>query len=138
MDAKGRVAIPQAYRAELAAEAQPPFLTRCLDADAIAVYAHARWVEFEARLSALSQFQPEVQRARRQLLSCAEACPLDAQGRIRVPQHLREYAGLERQCLLVGVGQQVEIWDSARFEQATSATHESRESVSRIVADLGL
>jgi MraZ protein len=50
------------------------------------------------------------------MVSGAIECPIDNQGRILVPQHLREYAGLDRDVTVAGVGPKIELWNSARFE----------------------
>lgn len=138
MDSKGRLAIPQALRMELQVQEKSPILTSCIDASAVGIYTQDRWVEIEQRLANMSQVQPEVQKIRRLIVSGAEECPIDAQGRIRVPQHLRDYAGLSKQCLIAGMGERVEIWDRARFDQEISSIRENGEEVSRIAADLGL
>ena len=64
MDSKGRLAIPQALRMELQAHDKPPILTSCIDAPAVGIYTHERWVEIEQRLANMSQVQPEVQKIR--------------------------------------------------------------------------
>ena len=138
MDSKGRLAIPQALRMELQAHDKPPILTSCIDAPAVGIYAQERWVEIEQRLANMSQVQPEVQKIRRLIISGAEECPIDGQGRIRVPQHLRDFAGLSKQCLIAGMGERIEIWDRARFDQEISSIRENGEDVSRVAADLGL
>ncbi len=138
MDAKGRLAIPQALRMELQASDKPPILTSCIDAAAVGIYAQDRWIEIEERLATMSQVQPEVQKIRRLIVSGAEECPVDSQGRIRVPQHLRDYAGLSKQCLVAGMGERIEIWDRARFDQEISSIRENGMDVSRVAADLGL
>ena len=138
MDAKGRIAIPQGLRVELQAQDKPPILTSCIDVPAVGVYDHDRWVKIEQRLANMSQVQPEVQKIRRLIVSGAEECPVDSQGRVRVPAHLRDYAGLSKQCLVAGMGERIEIWDRARFDQEIASIRENGEEVSRIAADLGL
>jgi len=123
---------------ELQATDKPPILTSCIDAPAVGIYSQERWVEIEQRLATMSQVQPEVQKIRRLIISGAEECAVDSQGRIRVPQHLRDYAGLTKQCLIAGMGERVEIWDRARFDQEIASIRENGEDVSRVAADLGL
>ena len=138
MDSKGRIAIPQALRMELQATEKPPILTSCIDAAAVGIYAQDRWIEIEERLATMSQVQPEVQKIRRLIVSGAEECPLDSQGRVRVPQHLRDYAGLTKQCLVAGMGERIEVWDRARFDQEIASIRENGLDVSRVAAELGL
>lgn len=136
MDAKGRIAIPERLRVEITSQDQkPPVLAPCVDAPAIAIYPGSRWEEIEQKLGNLPGTYPEVQQLRR-LLSSAEDCPIDAQGRLRVPQPLREHARLSR---LVTIsrqagGSRIEIWDRARFEEDIATA--DGQQISRVVADL--
>ena len=139
MDAKGRLAIPPVLRMELQAQdGHPPILTNLVDCAAIGAFAYDRWLEIEQRLNTLSQMQPEVQSIRRMLISGAQECPLDGQGRLLVPPHLREHAALGREVVIAGVGQRIEIWDRARFEKELETTKEHGPQYSRVAADLGL
>ncbi|HEU4427597.1 MAG TPA: division/cell wall cluster transcriptional repressor MraZ [Myxococcota bacterium] len=139
LDAKGRLAIPQAMRMELLAQSdRPPVLTNLVGASAIGVYSAQRWDAIEQRLEGMSQVQPEVQQVSRLLLSGAQECPFDAQGRVLVPAHLREYAELERDVVIAGVGSRIEIWNKARFERELATAKDRGTELARIAADLGL
>ena len=139
MDAKGRISIPAGLRMELQTQDdRPPFLTNLVDCPALGLYAHDRWLEIEQRLENMSHTQPELQRYRRLVISGAVESPLDAQGRVLVPPHLREHAGLEREVTIAGVGSRIEIWDKARFEEELKQTRERSHEVSSLAAQLGL
>jgi len=139
LDAKGRLAIPQAMRMELLAQGdRPPVLTNLVGASAIGVYSAQRWDAIEQRLEGMSQVQPEVQQVSRLLLSGAQECPFDAQGRVLVPAHLREYAELDRDVVIAGVGTRIEIWNKARFERELATAKDRGTELARIAADLGL
>lgn len=137
MDAKGRLSVPAPLRAELQEhEDRPPFLTnlpRCLG-----LYPHQRWLEIEERMASLSQVRSEVQAYQRFLLSGAQPCPIDRQGRLLVPPTLREHAALGREVMIAGVGPRVEIWNRERFEDELRGTVERSEQISSVLADLGL
>ena len=139
MDAKGRVSIPAVIRVELQEQDQrPPILTNLVDCPAVGLYAHDRWLEVEQSLTSMSQVQPEIQSIQRLLVSGAVECPIDGQGRILIPPHLREHAGLEREVTIAGVGRRIEIWDSARFEEELRSIRDRGKEVSSIVAGLGV
>jgi MraZ protein len=139
MDAKGRVAIPQVLRLELMPQGEPaPVLTHLLDCPALAMYPHRRWLEIEERVNRMSQVQPEAQMIRRVLISGAEDCAIDGQGRVLVPAHMREFAGLTKNVLIAAVGERIELWDPPRFEQELIKIRAQGDNVSRIAADLGL
>jgi MraZ protein len=139
MDAKGRVSIPVVLRTELQTQDdRPPILTNLVDCAAVGLFSHDRWLEIEQRLTNMSQVQPEIQSIQRLLVSGAVECPFDAQGRILVPPHLREHAGLEREVTIAGVGRRIEIWDKGRFDEELSRIRERGREVSAIAAELGL
>ena len=86
----------------------------------------------------MSQVQPEVQAVRRMLVSGAVECPIDGQGRILIPPHLREHAGLERDVTFAGVGARIEIWSKERYEGEIRQTRERAHEIATIAAQLGL
>ena len=139
MDAKGRISIPAGLRVELQVEKdRPPFITNMADCPALGLYAHDHWLEIERRLETMSQIQPEVQSFRRLFVSGAVESPLDSQGRVLIPPHLREHAGLEREVTIAGVGSRIEIWDRARFDEELEQTRERSKEISSLAAELGL
>src|SRR5688572_30798052 len=118
LDAKGRLAIPPGMRMELLGQdGRPPVLTRLLDAPALGLYPAERWLDFKRRIQTLSQLDPNVQKFRRMVVAGAKEAPLDGQGRILVPPHLREYAGLEKEVTVLDTGARFEIWDHGRYQQ---------------------
>jgi len=139
MDAKGRVSMPAALRAEIHGEGGlPPFLTNLVDCPAVGVFSHEKWMDIEERLANMSQMQPELQELQRLLVSGAVECPIDGQGRILVPPHLREHAGLQREVMIAGVGRRIEIWDRSRFDEELDRIRARGHEVSSIAAELGL
>ena len=137
MDGKGRINVPQLLRAELEdAQGEPPVLTYMLD-PAVAIYSHDEVRELERRLGSMSHSKGAVQKLRRMFIGGAVDCPIDSQGRVVVPPHLREHAGLEREVTLVGVGPRIELWDRARFDAELQSTRDDGENIADIAADLG-
>ncbi len=139
MDAKGRLAIPQVMRMELQAQSKrPPVLTNLVGATALGLYSPERWDEIENRLSSMSQVEPDVQSMSRLLISGAQECPFDGQGRLLVPADLREYAELDRDIVIAGVGARIEIWNKTRFERELASAKDRGGDLARIAAGLGL
>jgi transcriptional regulator MraZ len=133
------VAIPQTYRLELQGQDQrPPILAALIDKQALGLYSHARWQSIEEKLEKMSQVQPEVQAVRRMLVSGAVECPVDGQGRILIPPHLREHAHMERDVTFAGVGATIEIWSKERYEGEIRQTRERGPEIATIAAQLGL
>jgi len=134
IDAKGRVSIPAAYRTELQRRSdQPPILTgehRCLK-----LYAFDDWCEYEQRIVTEAAVDPEAQDFVRLVISRAVDTPIDKQGRILVPQYLREQAHIQKDVTFAGVGLTVEVWDTARFEESLEETQANFPALSRGMAE---
>lgn len=113
LDDKGRVILPARHRERLASGLViTRGMDRCLDVWPIG--------EFEKRVEEVASRPQESKQARRRqrmLLSGAHDDVPDSQGRIVIPAVLREYAGLERELVIVGMRNKVEIWDRSRWEQ---------------------
>jgi len=112
IDPKGRLPIPAAFRKALGAA--PVVVTR-LD-ECLACYPQSEWARLEEQLASLPAFNRGVKTLTRVLASRAQDCPVDDQGRIRVPTELREAAGLGREALVVGVLNRFEIWSPEIWE----------------------
>ncbi len=139
MDDKGRVSIPAVLRTELQEQDErPPILTNLVDCPAVGLFSHDRWLEIEERLANMSQMQPEISSLQRMLVSGAVEAPVDGQGRILIPPHLREHGGLERELTIAGVGKRIEIWDKSRFDEELNAIRQRGREVSNVAAELGL
>lgn len=122
LDAKGRLAIPARFRTDLAAGL---VLTRGFDR-CIALYPIAAWQSLADRINDLSFADPDVRQFRRMVFSEAVDAQLDSQGRVLVPAPLREFAGIEREAVVIGVHSSVEIWSPDRW----SATADSLDAAS--------
>lgn len=136
IDDKGRLAIPAKFREVVGAGARLVVTRKVLD-PCLEVFTEADWRAFMERLQGLSQVKPEVRRYRRMVYSGAELCSLDRQGRVLIPSHLRDYAGLTREAVLVGGGNTFEIWDADRWEREASRDVDTAE-LADTLADLGL
>ena len=82
---------------------------KCLSA-----YSQENWDDVARRVAAMTNVQ---QRKMRPLFAYAARCELDGQGRILLPQHLREFAGLTKSVPVVGSNNHAEFWDSARWDE---------------------
>lgn len=113
LDVKGRVAIPSRYRERLADTCRGALvvtlnpLDRCLW-----LYPLPEWELIESKLQALSDFDRRSRRTKQMMRGYACDCDMDGQGRILLPANLREFAGLEKDVVLLGQGNKCEIWDA--------------------------
>jgi len=119
LDEKGRLILPAKYRDELAEGLViTRFQERCL-----AIWPVSTFAELVQGVRGTSASQ-QVRDYQRMLASGASDETPDKQGRVTIPQHLRTYAGLERDCVVVGAIDRVEIWDAAAW-QSYEASKES-------------
>ena len=132
IDAKGRLIIPSKFRDTLGDEF---VVTKGLDG-CLFVYDNAEWSAFEEKLKSLPLTNKDARQFVRFFLAGATLAEVDKQGRILVPANLREFAGLEKEVVLVGVASRVEIWSKARWEDATS--YDDVEEIAEHMAELGL
>ncbi len=123
LDPKFRMFLPASMREKLAGDI---VLTRGVDC-CVAVYPKSSWEVFAAKLDHLSEVN--ARRIVRRIYSSATETELDSQGRVLVPETLRAYAGLVKNVVVLGVGNHVEIWDEARWDE------ESRQMQGESMAD---
>jgi MraZ protein len=127
LDEKGRLILPAKYRDELAEGLViTRFQERCL-----AIWPIQTFVEVAQTVRSSSSSQ-QVRDYQRMLASGASDETPDKQGRITIPPHLRSYAGLDKDCVVVGAINRVEVWDAAAWqsysEQKESAYAELNET----------
>jgi MraZ protein len=118
LDGKGRMAMPARYRPTLENDAKG-LLVVTIDTEqrCLLLYPFHQWEIIEAKLEALSSFNPVTRRIQRLLMGHATELEMDAQGRLLLPTLLREYAGLDRCVMLVGQGKKFEIWGETQWQQ---------------------
>lgn len=134
LDAKGRLIIPAKFREELGVGA---VLTRGLD-NCLFLFPHSEWQALEEKLKSLPLTKAGARQFVRFLFSGATDCELDKQGRIMIPQNLREYAEIDKEAVVIGVSSRVEIWSKARWEAYIREAEESYETIAESIVDLGI
>ena len=132
IDTKGRLIIPSKFREALGDEF---VVTKGLDG-CLFVYDNEEWQNFEGKLKTLPLTNKDARQFVRFFLAGAAAVEVDKQGRILLPSVLREFAGLEKEVVLVGVASRVEIWSKEKWESA--AAYEDMEEIAEHMAELGI
>ena len=113
VDAKGRLIVPSKFREELGERfVVTKGIDRCLFA-----YPQSEWKVFEEKLKALPLSSADARKFVRYFFAGAVECELDNQGRIMIPANLREYAGLKKDIVSIGVAERVEIWNKATWNE---------------------
>lgn len=118
VDSKGRLAVPSRYRDRLLSMADGCLVLTLNPLDrSLWLYPMSEWEVIESKLAALSDFDKQSRRAKQMMRGYATDCQMDGQGRILIPQELREYAGLEKQLVILGQGNKFELWDELAWNQ---------------------
>ena len=134
IDAKGRIIIPAKLREDLGAKF---VITRGLDG-CVFGYPLENWEKIQEKLKQLPLAKKEARAFTRFFYSAAAEVEIDKQGRINVPSTLVDYANLEKECLVLGVSDRIEIWSKARWESVSSEIEESFEEIAEDMLDFGL
>jgi MraZ protein len=114
MDAKGRLAMPARQREPLLTHCQGQIVvTIDTQSKCLAIYPLPEWERIEQDIQGLPALKPAVKRFQRLMLGYATDLELDGNGRVLLPQSLREYAQLEKKLVLVGQGNKLELWSEA-------------------------
>ena len=120
LDAKGRVILPADFRPPLAAGAVLGVgKNKCL-----VVYTQEGWKEVSSRVQAIARNGDDELAAMRAFFAGARPVTPDGQGRVQIPENLRDYAGLTRDVVVTGMNVFIEIWDAERW-RAQKAQGES-------------
>ncbi len=128
LDAKGRLFIPARLREELGTEF---YITLSMD-HCLNAYSLENWQVFTDKINAMPYVK---QRMMRPLYAFASKCELDAQGRVLIPQNLRERVGLMKNVTVLGANNHAEFWDSD--EWATIRDEEaSPENIAAVMQEL--
>ena len=114
MDAKGRMAIPAKVRDTLASSCDGRLVvTAHTEERCLLVYPEPQWADLQPKIEALPNIHRKARRMQRLLLGYATPLELDGNGRVLLPQTLRDYAGLEKKLMLIGQGKKLELWSEA-------------------------
>jgi MraZ protein len=132
IDAKGRMALPARYRERLA---DGVVVTRGFDA-CLLVYPLDQWTPLATRVAGLSISDPDVRALRRLLFADAADLDLDKQGRVLLPASLRDYAGLDRDAVVVGMHSFIELWSPEAWSQQRDALDREGQAVAERLAEL--
>lgn len=132
VDAKGRLIVPSKFREQLGDEF---VVTKGLDG-CLFVYENTEWKALEEKLNALPLTNANARKFSRFFLAGATTCEVDKQGRILLPAVLREFARIDKDAVLVGVGSWIEIWSRDNWNQ--SNTYDDMEEIAENMEGLGI
>ena len=113
LDDKGRLILPAKFRAAL----EDGAVIAAGQAKCLAVYTHSEWAGVEQRVSELAREGGDRMIVARTIFALASSVTPDKQGRVPIPPPLREYAGLEREVVVIGALSHLEIWGAAAWRE---------------------
>ncbi|MFQ5881138.1 MAG: division/cell wall cluster transcriptional repressor MraZ [Candidatus Methylomirabilales bacterium] len=137
IDDKGRLSIPSKFRQTLQDRGQNILVLTDFDT-CITAYPLDVWARIEEKIQSQSNFEKDIRAFLRLFYSGASECSVDGQGRILIsPQH-REKAGLQREVMIVGALNRIEIWDKERWEQFLAVSPVTFDDIASKLAQLGI
>ena len=132
IDAKGRLIIPSNFREALGSEF---VLTKGLDG-CLFVFPMKEWEAFEEKLRSLPLIDKNARKFSRFFLAGASTCELDKQGRILVPGTLREFAQMDKEVVLTGMLDRIEVWSKEQWLENNA--YDDMDDIAQSMQELGL
>lgn len=130
LDDKGRVVLPATFRAQLVEKGFLSQLDRCLG-----LWTEDGFADMAGRLQEKVRAGETSQESLRAFAANAHEVRPDSQGRITIPQRLRDFASLDREAVVIGAIGRIEIWNAGRWNDQTSLAD---DSLTQAVTSLGL
>ena len=117
IDDKGRLKVPTLFRADIQDQLGPDVFVTSLTGDSVRIYPMATWLEVERKLSTMPGNHPSRLKFLDLVNYYGQTSELDSQGRVVVPQHLREKASIVGDVRVFGRIDYLEVWNEERFAQ---------------------
>ncbi len=134
IDSKGRIIIPSKFREALGYKF---ILTKGLD-NCLFIYPMDEWDNLEKKLKQLPLASKDARAFVRHFFSGAVECEVDKQGRITIPQNLRDHAKVDKEVITIGVSSRVEIWDKEEWAKYNEDSDLSYDHIAEKMAELGI
>jgi len=134
LDVKGRLILPAKIREDMG---EKFIITKGLDG-CLFGFSQTEWNNFEEKLKTLPLTNKNARDFVRFFLSGATECEMDKQGRFLIAGNLREYATLEKDAVIIGVGTRIEIWNKAKWKDYNSDENISADEIAENMTMLGI
>lgn len=134
VDPKKRLALPSKFRKELGAKV---VVTRGLD-KCLFIYPLKTWNELAEKLGTLPMGEAGTRSFVRLMLAGAIDVDVDGQGRILLPDYLKDYARLERNVVVAGLFNRLEIWDETKWKEYSAKAEENTDEIAEQLGKLGI
>ncbi|GAA0460553.1 division/cell wall cluster transcriptional repressor MraZ [Alkalibacillus silvisoli] len=134
IDTKGRLIVPAKFREGLG---QTFVITRGLD-KCLFAYPLDEWKQLEEKLKKLPLTKKDARAFTRFFFSGAVECEIDKQGRINVPSPLLSYASLDKECVVIGVSNRVEVWAKDQWDEYVEESEDSFGEIAENLMDFDI
>ncbi len=134
LDPKGRIAVPAIFRGKAGSVF---IVTRGLDR-CLFVFAASDWETLAQKLIALPLAQANSRAFARLMLAGATETEVDSQGRILIPDYLRQYADLKKEAVVAGLYNRMEIWDAGIWSAYKKKTESASDEIAEKLGELGI
>ena len=134
IDSKGRLIVPSKLRENLG---EKFIVTRGMDG-CLFGYTTESWSQLEETMKDMPLTKKDARTFVRFFYSAATECEIDKQGRINIPAKLREFAGLEKPCVIIGVSDRIEIWSEERWSAFSQEAEENFDDIAEGLIDFGI
>lgn len=134
IDPKGRLIVPAKFREQLG---DSFVVTKGLDG-CLFVYSNDEWSKIENKIHETPMTTKDARKFMRFFFAGAASLEIDKQGRILLPQNLREHASLEKDVILAGVSTRIEIWNKDKWEEDNTYNEDEMDQVAESMAEFGI
>ena len=134
LDVKGRLIMPAKLREDVG---EKFIMTKGLDG-CLFGFSEEEWIHFEEKLKSLPLSNKNARDFVRFFLSGAVECEIDKQGRFLVASNLREYASMEKEIVIIGVGTRIEFWSKDKWKKYNSSEYYSADELANNMTMLGI
>ena len=115
LDEKGRILFPSKLRTEITGNVL--VITKAIDS-CLWLYTPEEWKTLSDEIMrSSSPFDPKSKLVVRHLIAPAQEVEFDKSGRLSIPQSLRDYAGLSKDCVILGISKYMELWDASKYQE---------------------
>ncbi|MDD2807106.1 MAG: division/cell wall cluster transcriptional repressor MraZ [Patescibacteria group bacterium] len=134
IDEKGRLAVPAKFRQKLAKGA---VVTKGLD-DCLFLYTREEWEKLAEKLAALPISKANTRAFSRLMLAGAMDVDIDKQGRMLIPDYLRNYAAMKKKVVITGLYSRLEIWDEDKWNRYKKGTEKKSGDIAEALGEIGV
>ncbi|MEQ9426218.1 MAG: division/cell wall cluster transcriptional repressor MraZ [Cyclobacteriaceae bacterium] len=117
LDAKGRMVLPAKIKSNLPEASSSELMLRMGIEPSLILYPLMEYKRISSKISGLGDFDPESRRLKRSFFSSVAPVDLDGNGRINIPNIYMKYAQLEKDAIVIGIGNSIEIWSPELYRQ---------------------